>query len=70
MSPISINIKELFHYSSLIIVESMAQSQKERRLLINQSNKFAHFIRNSYIISNRERLNTSKICSNISRECY
>jgi len=64
MSPISINIKELFRYSSLIIVESMAQSQKERRLLINQSNKFAHFIRNSYRISNRERLNTSKICSN------
>lgn len=69
MSPIS--MIELFHYCSLIIVESMVQSQKgiltEDFSSINSINPL---LKNSSTISNRESLNKSKKRNDTARECY
>lgn len=61
MSPISINTKELFLTNNSGINGAESKRDSARTLLRNQSNK-------SIMISNPERLNTSKIRSNIPRE--
>lgn len=61
MSPISINAKELFLTNNSGINGAESKRDSAQTLLRNQSNK-------SIMISNPERLNTSKIRSKIPRE--
>lgn len=52
-----LSLIELFHYCSLIVVESMVQSEKG--ILTKPLNE--SILENSYVISNREKLNTRRV---------